>query len=628
MAVAYPTSPSAHAVPHPPVDSPAAPAAATPRRALRLVHVFLAGWIVGGALLIALAPRPDVERTQEARVLATAREMLARGTVRDWLVPHLNDKPRLQKPPLAYWITATSFAALGVSDFSGRLPAALAAWLTVGVTFAAARRAFGTRAAACAAAALFGSVIFVRHGTLAETDVWAALFSTVAIAAMWRCFDDGDESDAPPMPTPTMSPPMSRLHFAFWAHASGAAIGLLALAKGPPALFPLLFLLAAAAVRRRWDVPRRWLLYGAPATALLVAAPWFAYIASVPEAPVLWHELRVVAGGGGHRRSFLIYFVDLLVVTAPWTGVTLLALAAGVRRARREPRVALALVWFAVVFVPLCFVGQKQRHYLMPAAPPLAMLTGWLLDRAVRWWLAEGRGRDEHADADADVDELARDPFVRAVRPVLAVTLCAAVLAVVALPVGGRLVRHRVDLLHDVAPGVAIALTGVAGLWLMRPRRGRGTSAAAAAALLALAALPALALVLLFWSPSLHHDTYRGVAATLHRDREIGHPNARYAFYAQPENLPLCWAMRRVIPTLQTSRDVHRAAASAAAAGTTAPVLITASSRAGDNPVPPPPYVEHYAFEVDARPVTVYVAGLPPRPADPSQTQADLVERP
>src|SRR4051812_7226249 len=44
-----------------------------------------------------------VTNTFEARVALSAREMILR---RDWLIPRIANVPRLQKPPLAYWLTA------------------------------------------------------------------------------------------------------------------------------------------------------------------------------------------------------------------------------------------------------------------------------------------------------------------------------------------------------------------------------------------------------------------------------------------------------------------------------------------------------------------------------------------
>ena len=44
----------------------------------------------------------------EGRYAEIAREMLL---LKDWLIPHLNLVPYLEKPPLVYWLTSLSFAA-------------------------------------------------------------------------------------------------------------------------------------------------------------------------------------------------------------------------------------------------------------------------------------------------------------------------------------------------------------------------------------------------------------------------------------------------------------------------------------------------------------------------------------
>jgi len=51
-----------------------------------------------------------------------AREMIARG---DWLVPTQDGIPRLQKPPLLYWLEMLSLRTFGVNEFAARLPVTL-----------------------------------------------------------------------------------------------------------------------------------------------------------------------------------------------------------------------------------------------------------------------------------------------------------------------------------------------------------------------------------------------------------------------------------------------------------------------------------------------------------------------
>ena len=44
-----------------------------------------------------------------------AREMLAGG---HWIIPHLNDVPYIEKPPLLYWLAALSMSVFGVQDWA------------------------------------------------------------------------------------------------------------------------------------------------------------------------------------------------------------------------------------------------------------------------------------------------------------------------------------------------------------------------------------------------------------------------------------------------------------------------------------------------------------------------------
>lgn len=66
----------------------------------------------------------------EGQYAGAGREMLQS---RQWLVPTNNGVPRMQKPPLVYWLIRLSLGAFGVNEFAARLPNALAtiAWILV-----------------------------------------------------------------------------------------------------------------------------------------------------------------------------------------------------------------------------------------------------------------------------------------------------------------------------------------------------------------------------------------------------------------------------------------------------------------------------------------------------------------
>ena len=60
----------------------------------------------------------------EGRYAEIAREMLV---LKDWLIPHLNLLPYLEKPPLVYWLTALGFKVFGYTEAAARLPSAVSA---------------------------------------------------------------------------------------------------------------------------------------------------------------------------------------------------------------------------------------------------------------------------------------------------------------------------------------------------------------------------------------------------------------------------------------------------------------------------------------------------------------------
>ena len=66
----------------------------------------------------------------EGRYAEIAREMVASG---DWVTPRLNGLKYFEKPPLQYWLTAASFKAFELDEWTARLPGALAGFLTLGI---------------------------------------------------------------------------------------------------------------------------------------------------------------------------------------------------------------------------------------------------------------------------------------------------------------------------------------------------------------------------------------------------------------------------------------------------------------------------------------------------------------
>ena len=79
----------------------------------------------------------------ESHFAMVAGEMLLRG---DWITPHLNGAPYLNKPPLLYWLIAIATQILGNTEFAARLPIAIAGWFGIIIVWQWSRQLWGQAA--------------------------------------------------------------------------------------------------------------------------------------------------------------------------------------------------------------------------------------------------------------------------------------------------------------------------------------------------------------------------------------------------------------------------------------------------------------------------------------------------
>lgn len=101
-------------------------AASTESRSLfRVGHriAFGAVLLVCVAALFLKLGAPALFEPDEGRNAEKAREILL---LDDWITPHENFLVVLDKPIFYYWLIAASYEAFGVSEWSARLPSALA----------------------------------------------------------------------------------------------------------------------------------------------------------------------------------------------------------------------------------------------------------------------------------------------------------------------------------------------------------------------------------------------------------------------------------------------------------------------------------------------------------------------
>jgi 4-amino-4-deoxy-L-arabinose transferase-like glycosyltransferase len=166
---------------------------------------------------------------------------------------------------------------------------------------------------------------------------------------------------------------------------------LASLAKGPagialPAIILVLYLVLAGRWRDilfKLEVPRGIVL------SIATAFPWY-HAMLIRHGMGFWNEFigdnYVHRAGGRHgdRGTWDYYAVWTGYGMFPWSGLAALAGIFSFKKLREaDPRkglIGFALVWFAVEFTVMSLVQTKFHHYILPALPAAAILTGVFLD--------------------------------------------------------------------------------------------------------------------------------------------------------------------------------------------------------------------------------------------------------
>jgi 4-amino-4-deoxy-L-arabinose transferase-like glycosyltransferase len=350
------------------------------------VHTLLVA-LLAFAWLAATAWVRPLGLPDEGRYAGVALEMLRSG---DWLTPTLNGLPFFHKPPLFYWITASSMSVLGVNEFAARAAPLVGATLAAISLFMFMRRWSGERAAWLALVALLVQPLLYIGGQFANLDMLAAgcITSTITLAAHAAlCIELG-------------LPHRKSLAMAFAMAAAGV------LAKGLIGIvLPVLVLLPWLVLRRQWRVLGRMVWLPGLLLFALIAAPWFvAMQLRFPEFLhyffVVQHFQRFAGGGFNNVQPFWFYPAVLALFSLPWLPWLRGAVSRGVVQgdARDTASGSIRLLWWLWVGVVTAFFSMPQSKllgYILPAVPPLVALFAAGYERrattnknAARWWWA------------------------------------------------------------------------------------------------------------------------------------------------------------------------------------------------------------------------------------------------
>ena len=289
----------------------------------------------------------------EARYSEIAREMLMS---RNFIVPHLNYVPYIEKPPLLYWLTTLSMSLMGVNEFAARFVNAFAALFGVVATIFFAAKTFDARRAILAGGVLTTSAIYALMAQVLTTDMLLTGIMTAAMFAFFLHWRDGG----------------------YWCWLSYVAMGLAALTKGPvgvaiPTLVALIFLWREGDLRgalRKFQAVPGFLL------TIAIAAPWF--IAITIREPGFFdfyfigeHFRRFFDASYSHDQPIYYYVPIIIGGLVPWTFALPFI---PWRHLAPNPARRFCVIASATIFALFSLSSAKLVPYILPAIPPLAIV--------------------------------------------------------------------------------------------------------------------------------------------------------------------------------------------------------------------------------------------------------------
>jgi 4-amino-4-deoxy-L-arabinose transferase-like glycosyltransferase len=303
----------------------------------------------------------------EGRYAEISREMVVTG---DYVTPRLNGVKYFEKPPLVYWLEAGAIRLFGLGEWALRLVPALFAISGCLAVYAAGRRLFGRRAGLLAAAVLATMPLYYILGNAITLDMAVSVLLTLALLAFLVAIEEPEGS--------------SRRRNLLWAFY--LALALATLTKGLIGIvIPGMIIFVWMALLGEWRLLLRMRLISGTLLFLLVAVPWHVLVARAnPEFLRFYfiheHFLRYTTKLHDRYEPPWFFLPVLLGGLIPWT----LFLFQGLRdalpvswRERREARTTLfLLLWPALVVGFFSLSDSKLIPYILPAAPPLALLIG------------------------------------------------------------------------------------------------------------------------------------------------------------------------------------------------------------------------------------------------------------
>ena len=297
----------------------------------------------------------------EGRNAEKAREILLLG---DWVTPYQNFLPTLDKPIFFYWLVAISFKLFGLSEWSARLPSALAGLGCIFLVYRFARLQWGLQEGLWSSLVLITSLEFFLFSRIVIFDMTLTLFISLALFSFYAV-------------TQTDDPRAGKRHCLLMYAAMGAGT----LVKGPIALvIPGAVIFFYLLLTGKWFLLRRLNILLGTIVYFAVVAPWYLWVESRNPGYLryfLWEEhfVRYLTPHFSRTKTWYYFFLVLGIGFLPWSFFIPVTAKNLWNRTFTGANLLLTL-WVILPFAFFSASNAKLPHYILPIYPALAILTG------------------------------------------------------------------------------------------------------------------------------------------------------------------------------------------------------------------------------------------------------------
>ncbi len=312
-------------------------------------------WLISASLIFLNLGRISLWNNNEPRYAHAARNMIEE---KNYLVPILKGKKRVDKPILTYWLIIASSKFLNkgkVTEFTARFPFALCGVLCITVVYLLGELLYNPLAGFLAGLFLIFTNEFVLTARRSIPDMALCLFITLSLYLFSLAYFRE-----------------KKIFYIFaWIFCAFSF-----LTKGPvgviiPALVVFIYLFAKG---RLYTINVKYNLIGV-AIFLLIALPWFLMVGKeFSYSFFLYHNVKHFLKGLDHVKPWYFYFIASLFPYSP----SILFVPACISGGFIFPG-----VWFFTVFLFFTLAAAKRVVYLLPMAPAISLIAGEVTRRVI-----------------------------------------------------------------------------------------------------------------------------------------------------------------------------------------------------------------------------------------------------